>query len=57
MQITGLGRSTIYRLVADRRFPRPVRLGCRAVGWRQSDIESWGDERPVLEALRSEPQQ
>lgn len=57
MQITGLGRSTIYRLVANRRFPCPVRLGCRAIGWRQSDIETWSDDRPVLDASRSEPRQ
>ena len=31
MRITGLGRSTIYRLIADQKFPSPVRLGPRAV--------------------------
>jgi prophage regulatory protein len=46
MRITGLGRSTIYRLVADHRFPCPVRLGCRAIGWRRLDIEAWSAERP-----------
>ena len=29
MRMTGLGRSTIYRLIADRKFPSPVRLGPR----------------------------
>ena len=27
MRMTGLGRSTIYRLIAERKFPSPVRLG------------------------------
>jgi prophage regulatory protein len=39
---TGLGRSTIYRLVADGSFPSPVKLGRRAVAWRWADIENWG---------------
>lgn len=41
VQRTGLGRSTIYRLMACRRFPLPVRLADRAVGWRQSDLDAW----------------
>lgn len=39
----GLSRSTIYQLMTDGRFPRPVRLGKRAVGWRESDIAEWLD--------------
>jgi prophage regulatory protein len=39
---TGLGRSTIYRLVADGSFPSPVKLGPRAIAWRWADIERWG---------------
>lgn len=46
MQATGLGRSTIYRLVADGSFPAPVHLGPRAVGWRWSDLDQWGESRP-----------
>lgn len=46
-QITGLGRSTIYRLMAQNLFPTPVRLGPRAVGWRLSDIDAWSAARPV----------
>jgi len=41
MRVTGLGRSTIYRLVSDGMFPRPVHLALRAVGWRQADIDTW----------------
>ena len=40
---TGLSRSTIYLRVADGTFPRPINLGARAVGWLESDIESWLD--------------
>lgn len=43
---TGLSRSTIYRLMAIRHFPLPVKLASRAVGWRRSDVERWSDSLP-----------
>jgi prophage regulatory protein len=45
---TGLSRSTIYDLIARDLFPRPVKLGPRAVGWRESTIEVWLEERTAL---------
>jgi prophage regulatory protein len=45
MQTTGLGRSTIYRLVASGEFPRPVHLGPRAIAWRWADLEQWSATR------------
>jgi prophage regulatory protein len=47
-RMTGLGRSTIYRLVAEDKFPSPVRLGTRAVGWRRTDLEQWSEARPTV---------
>ena len=26
-------------------FPRPVKIGLRAVGWPESDVNRWLDER------------
>jgi prophage regulatory protein len=46
VRLTGLGRSTIYRLMADEKFPSPVRLTKRAVAWRRSDVERWSEDRP-----------
>ncbi|MBN2856683.1 MAG: AlpA family transcriptional regulator [Halothiobacillaceae bacterium] len=43
--ITGLSRSTIYRLIQENKFPRPIKLGERASGWRQSDLEEWVESR------------
>ena len=34
LRATGLGRSTIKRLIAAGFFPSPVRLGRHAVAWR-----------------------
>lgn len=38
---TGLSRSSIYQMMQDGTFPRPIKLGKRAVGWRAEDLESW----------------
>lgn len=46
VRLTGLGRSTIYRLMADKQFPPPVRLTKRVVAWRRADLEQWSDARP-----------
>ena len=43
---TGISKATLYRLVKGGRFPRPVQLGARCVGWRASEIERWLEERP-----------
>jgi prophage regulatory protein len=45
MRRIGLGRSTIYRLIASRDFPAPVKLAGRAVGWRRTDLERWSAAR------------
>ena len=38
---TGLSRSQIYALIRQKKFPRQVELGLRAVGWLEGDISSW----------------
>ena len=40
-QVTKLGKSTVYRKLAEGTFPPPVRLGARAVGWKTRDIVAW----------------
>ena len=40
-KLTGLSRSSIYRMMADGIFPRSVSLGSRAVGWIVGDIRAW----------------
>lgn len=48
MRLTGLARSTIYKMIAEQTFPTPVRIGTRAVAWRQTDLERWSAARPVV---------
>jgi prophage regulatory protein len=42
---TGLPRSTIYAYMKQGRFPAPIRLGQKAVGWLERDIQSWIEEQ------------
>ena len=42
---TGLARSTIQVRLAEGRFPRPVSLGSRAVGWIEAEVDEWIRER------------
>jgi prophage regulatory protein len=46
MRLTGLGRSTIYRMMAEDAFPQPVRLTRRLIAWRRTDLDRWSDARP-----------
>ena len=46
-KITGMSRSSIYRLMHEDEFPRPVRVGPAAVRWKASDITAWIESRPV----------
>ena len=41
----GISKSMVYRLMVDGRFPKPIKLGPRAVGWRAKDIKDWLDRR------------
>jgi prophage regulatory protein len=39
--ITGLSRSTVYRLIGEGSFPRQRALSARAVGWLESELQAW----------------
>ncbi len=43
--ITGLSRSTIYLRMSEGSFPEKISLGSRAVGWLETEIQDWLDER------------
>ena len=40
-RITDLSKPTIYRLMNEGKFPRPLRLSPQRVAWRMADIENW----------------
>lgn len=39
--ITRKAKCAIYRDIKKGTFPRPVRIGKRAVAWRESSINEW----------------
>jgi prophage regulatory protein len=42
---TGLSRARIYAHIAAGTFPRQINLGARAVGWIESEINEWINQR------------
>lgn len=43
--LTGLSRSSIYLLITKGSFPTQISLGERAVGWVESEVVQWIDQR------------
>lgn len=42
---TGFSRTTAYRMIKEEGFPKPIALGGRSVGWIESEIDGWIEER------------
>jgi prophage regulatory protein len=51
-QVSGLSRSSIYRLEAGGEFPKRVKLGQRAVGWPREALLEWCRTRPGVRPTR-----
>ena len=49
---TDLCRSMIYQLEAEQRFPRRIKIGVRAVGWLEEEVQGWLTQR-VVESRRT----
>lgn len=49
--VTGLSRSSIYDMMDKGEFPRPVRIGKRAVAWPESAISDWLSTRQTAKPL------
>ena len=43
----GYSKPSIYRLIKVGKFPRPRKLGERAIAWPEDDIQAWLDSRQV----------
>jgi len=44
-EYTGLARSSVYRLMSLNLFPQSIKLTSRSVGWLETDIKDWIDNR------------
>ena len=36
-----LAKSTIYQKMSEGTFPKPIKIGARAVAWLESDVDAW----------------
>lgn len=41
MRLTGLARSTVYKVMGEGTFPGSVSLGGKAVAWVESEVNDW----------------
>ena len=48
VEILGICRSTIYRLVNLNKFPKQIKLSERTAVWRLSEVNEWVNEREKL---------
>ena len=45
IEATGLNRSTIYEMIDKGSFPKPCKIGARAIAWPATEIDQWAAER------------
>lgn len=45
IEMTGLSRPTVYRLIQQGKFPKQVKLGERSVAWVLEEVEQWMKDR------------
>ena len=55
LEVTGLSKATVYRLLERGEFPPRVKLSTRCVGWRVADIDAWLAERAAESGVPAEP--
>lgn len=44
----GLSRGTIYLMMEDGTFPKPIRIGTRRIAWKITVIDKWLEDREAL---------
>lgn len=53
--LTGLGKSIIYRMQSEKRFPQRVKITEHAVGWVEAEVCVWIAQRVSTRDGRSVP--
>ncbi len=51
---TGYSRSSIYLKISQGVFPQPISLGERAIGWLESEILEWIEQRIKISRLEKD---
>lgn len=45
ISMVGLGTTRLYELISEGKFPKPIKLSVRSVGWLESEVQGWIKER------------
>ena len=45
IEITGMSRSTILRMIDEGKFPRPIKLNLRTNAWVEAELKDWVNSR------------
>lgn len=53
-ELTGLSRSSIYLKISEGQFPTSIKLGDRAVGWVEAEVNEWINLQIELSGKRVE---
>ena len=56
-QLTGFGRSQIYHLIKQGKFPKQIHIGPKSVAWLDSEVSEWMKERIHLSRDTNTPGQ
>ena len=54
-QLTGFGRSQIYQLIKQGKFPKQIDIGTKSVAWLDSESSKWMKERIRLSRKNDTP--
>jgi len=41
LEIVPISVSTLYQKIAEGKFPKQIKLGARAVGWKKQEVLEW----------------
>lgn len=52
LERTGFSKAWIYRLISQNRFPKPIKLGERAIAFLESEIDDWIEQ--IVHSSRNE---
>lgn len=42
---TGICKTAIYQKIKENTFPKSIKLGAKSVGWVESEIDQWINQR------------
>ncbi|MDR0806989.1 MAG: AlpA family transcriptional regulator [Enterobacteriaceae bacterium] len=42
---TGYGKAWLYKLIAQGRFPKPIKIGIRSIAFIECEVDEWINQR------------